>query len=713
MSATIPELLDRCAATAGSREVVFPDGRVTYAELAARARRWAGALWEHGIRPGDHVGVLLTGGVASVTTWLAAAYLGAVTVPVNPRLKAAELGTILAHADVRLLFADPALGAVLAEALPGLSPGSAADPALGSRLGVAEPAADPAPASSRPGVTDSATGSTPTHSQPGLTEPAPDPAPTDSRPELTDPGFRAVSADMPPEFTEPAADPAPVGSRLGVTEPAADPAPTHSRPELTDPGFRAVSADMPPEFTEPASDRELAGTTSDPTPPVANASRRLHASGPGPGSVGTRTGLPASRPLSLRAAPVLRTMVALGSGVVPAGWVSLAAFEAVAGEPPPVTVRAEDPALILYTSGTTAQPNGCVHDNASLVAEGEAVAERLELRPDDRFWTALPMFHCGGYDVALAALAAGCAMVHTGPFEPGAALRQLAEERCTVAFPAFETIWLRVLDHADFPRTDLSALRLVLNVGAPERLRAMQARIEPAVQMSSLGSTESLGFCCVGSPADPADVRATTSGKVLRHMEVRVVDPATRRPVPPGTRGELQFRGTSRFSHYHRDPALTADRVDDAGWFSTGDLVVADPSGRLSFVSRLKDMLKVGGENVSAAEVEDCLATHPACGLVQVVAAPDARLGEVAAAYVQLRPGEAATEAALIAHCLGRIATFKVPRYVRFVTDWPMSGTKIQKFHLRARIAADLAAAGITEAPRLSSRTARPPEGDR
>ncbi|MGW4487771.1 class I adenylate-forming enzyme family protein [Amycolatopsis sp. NPDC004368] len=527
---TIPDLLDRCAARAGEREVVFPDGRLTYAALAATARRLAGALWAYGVRPGDHVGLLLPGGIASMTTWLAAAYLGAVTVPVNPRLKAAELASIVEHSDVRLLFADPALGPVLAEALPGLP--------------------------------------------------------------------------------------------------------------------------------------------------------------------------------RVRAAPALRTVVAMGEGVAPAGWVSFAAFSAAAFSLAPADVRAGDPALILYTSGTTAQPNGCVHDNASLVAEGEAVAARLELRPEDRFWTALPMFHCGGYDVALAALAAGCAMVHTGPFEPGAALRQLASERCTVAFPAFETIWLRVLDHADFSRTDLSALRLVLNVGAPERLRAMQARIAPAVQMSSLGSTESLGFCCVGSPEDPPDVRATTSGKVLRHMEVRVVDPATRVPVPAGTRGELQFRGTSRFSHYHRDPALTAARVDADGWFSTGDLVVADAAGRLSFVSRLKDMLKVGGENVSAAEVEDCLATHPSCGLVQVVAAPDARLGEVAAAFVQLSPGASTSEAALIDHCLGRIATFKVPRYVRFVTEWPMSGTKIQKFRLRSRIAAELAAAGITEAPRLSSQAA-------
>ncbi|MFI5609973.1 class I adenylate-forming enzyme family protein [Amycolatopsis sp. NPDC051903] len=539
MPDTIPDLLDRCAAEAGEREVVFPDGRLTYAEIAAGAKRFAGALWARGVRPGDHVGLLTPGRLASVTAWLGVAWLGAVTVPLNPRLKAAELAYLIENADLRLLLADPSLGPVLADALPGL-------------------------ATAAPGR------------------------------------------------------------------------------------------------------------------------------------------------LTLGAAPVLRAVIALDDGPTPAGWLPAATLATSAADFADVAaaragVRAGDPALILYTSGTTARPHGCVHDNASLVTEGEAVAERLGLGPRDRFWTALPMFHCGGYDVALAVLAAGCAMVHTGTFEPGAALRQLAEERCTVGFPAFETIWLQVLDHPDFPATDLSALRLVLNVGAPERLRAMQARVEPAVQMSSLGSTESLGFCCVGSPEDPADVRATTSGKVLRHMQVRVVDPETRAPVPAGTRGELQYRGASRMAYYHRDPGLTAERIDADGWFSTGDLVVADADGRLSFVSRLKDMLKVGGENVSAAEVEGCLGEHPACGVVQVVGTPDARLGEVPAAYVQLRPGAAATERELIEHCLGRIATFKVPRYVRFVTDWPMSGTKVQKFRLRERIAAELRAAGITEAPRLSS----------
>ncbi|RZT84479.1 fatty-acyl-CoA synthase [Pseudonocardia sediminis] len=404
----------------------------------------------------------------------------------------------------------------------------------------------------------------------------------------------------------------------------------------------------------------------------------------------------------------LDTVVTLDRDTDAGGRLGRRSFDAAADGTDPAgpaaaraALTADDPNLMLYTSGTTSRPRGCVHTHSSLVTEGEAVAERLQLTPDDRFWTPLPMFHCGGFDVALAALAGHCGFVHVGTFEPGHALRQLVDERCTVGFPAFETIWLPVLDHPDFAAADLSALRMVINVGAPERMRSMQARLPQAVQLSCLGMTESFGFCCVGSPDDPAEVRATTSGRPLRHMEARVVDPETGAEVAPGVPGEFRFRGGSRLSHYHRDPELTAQRIDADGWFASGDQVVADAEGRLRFLTRLGDILKVGGENVAAAEIEGFLSEHPAAGIVQVVGAPDARYGEVACAFVQLRPGAAASEEELIRFCLGAVATYKVPRYVRFVEDWPMSGTKVQKFRLRALITEELERRGITEAPRM------------
>ena len=364
----------------------------------------------------------------------------------------------------------------------------------------------------------------------------------------------------------------------------------------------------------------------------------------------------------------------------------------------------EAPAVILYTSGTTSSPKGAVHTHASLVAEGVNLAERLCLGREDRFWSPLPMFHSGGIVTMLGSLASGAAFCHVGTFEPGVALDQLERERCTHAFPAFETIWLRVLDHPRFETADLGALRIVINVGVRERMKAMQERLPGAAQVSCFGSTESCGFLCLGLASDPLEARLTTSGRNLPHMELRVVDLDTGQEAAPGVIGEALFRGQSRFSHYHRDPEYTAQVIDADGWFHTGDLIRRDEEGRVSFVGRLKDMLKVGGENVAAAEIEDFIAAHPAVKIVQVVAAPDARYTEVAAAFVELRPGATLTERELIDFCLGKIATFKVPRYVRFVEEWPMSGTKIQKFRLRQQIAAELEAAGITEAPRLRAR---------
>jgi fatty-acyl-CoA synthase len=366
-------------------------------------------------------------------------------------------------------------------------------------------------------------------------------------------------------------------------------------------------------------------------------------------------------------------------------------------------VTAQDPSMILYTSGTSSKPKGVVHTHYTLVGEGRAVAARLELGPEDRFWSPLPMFHCGGIVTMLGAMAAGAAFCHVGAFEPTVALDQLERERCTLAFPAFETIWLSVLDHPRFGSADLSNLRTVVNVGVRERLRAMQERLPTAIQISSYGLTESCGFMCIGVTSDPLEARLTTSGRPLSGNEVRAIDPGTGEDVPPGEPGEAVFRGVSKFLRYHRDPDATAALMDADGWFRTGDLVSLDEEGRISFQGRLKDMLKVGGENVSAAEVEDLLATHPAVKIVQVVGAPDARYGEVAAAFVELVPGAEVTEPELVNVCLGVISTFKVPRYVRFVSEWPMSGTKIQKFRLRDQIAEELRAAGISEAPRLRS----------
>ncbi|UGQ11307.1 AMP-binding protein [Yinghuangia sp. ASG 101] len=365
------------------------------------------------------------------------------------------------------------------------------------------------------------------------------------------------------------------------------------------------------------------------------------------------------------------------------------------------SVRAGDTAVVMYTSGTTASPKGAMisHEAFGCLAAG-LTHTRFFLTPEDRVWTMLPLFHIGGIAFALAALYAGCSFHHVGFFSPDTALDLLEAQRCTVVLPGFETVWLPVVDRPDFRERDFSSIRLVMVVGVPERLRDMASRLPNAVHVSCFGMTEASSFLSLNHQSDTLEQRTTTGGHPMPGMECRVVEPDTGRPLPPNTEGELLFRGTNCFDGYFRDPELTAASFDDQGWFHTGDVATIDPDGRVTFVARLKDMLKVGGENVSAAEVEDYLLRHPAVNVAQVVAAPDAYYVEVPAAFVELKPGASVTEEELIAFCVGNIAAYRVPRYVRFVTEWPMSGTKVKKYQLREYIADELRANGITEAPR-------------
>jgi fatty-acyl-CoA synthase len=367
-------------------------------------------------------------------------------------------------------------------------------------------------------------------------------------------------------------------------------------------------------------------------------------------------------------------------------------------------VRIRDVAMLMYTSGTTSRPKGCMLSHEAVVRHGINV-QRTKFRStaDDRFWDPLPLFHIGGIVPMLGCLGIGATYYHAGHFEATQALDTLEHERITVAYPAFETIWLQVLDHPRFPQADLGSLRLIQNIAIPERLQQMHDRLPTAAQVSSFGATECSSNLTLPEPDDPLDVRIATLGAPVPGMEIRIVDLETGAECSAGERGELCLRGYARFEGYYKDPELTAKAIDDGGWFHTGDLGSIDAEGRLTYGGRLKDMLKVGGENVSALEVEDYLARHPAVQIVQVVGVPDARYEEVPAAFVELRAGTDATEQEVIDFCIDRIATFKIPRYVRFVTEWPMSGTKIQKFVLRETLAAELTERGIAEAPRIRS----------
>lgn len=366
-----------------------------------------------------------------------------------------------------------------------------------------------------------------------------------------------------------------------------------------------------------------------------------------------------------------------------------------------------DIAYLMYTSGTSASPKACIISSAAVVAQGDALAyTRYLLDPSCAFWCPLPLFHTAGLATLTACITAGASFVHAGVFDPAQSLRAMERERVTHAIPCFETIWMRVLDHPDFARTDLSSLRVLMNTGGEDLLRKLQARVPHAVQLANYGITEGSGHVAMTETVDPLDVRVRTGGFLLPGMQARVVDLDSGAPVPPNIQGEIHFRGESRFIGYYRDPEANATHIDADGWFKSGDLGVLDDDGRLSYRGRVKDMLKVGGENVASLEIESYLLRHPAVAVAAVVAAPDAYYGEVPAAYLELVDGHRLTEAQVVEFCLDQIATYKVPRYVRFVDNWPMSGTKIRKVELRQRIADDLKARNITEAPRLRSRRA-------
>jgi fatty-acyl-CoA synthase/long-chain acyl-CoA synthetase len=396
------------------------------------------------------------------------------------------------------------------------------------------------------------------------------------------------------------------------------------------------------------------------------------------------------------ALPDLRLRILLGSSAR-AGYTDRMAFEAAAarvadGEIDEARriIRLRQELLMMYTSGTTAAPKGCPFTHEALVRAAHSIVDRFELTVEDRFWDPLPLYHMAGLLLLMSNWMVGAAYISQLHWDPGEGLRLMVQERCTWSYPTFPTFVQDLVHHLDFPRADLSRIRGVLALGTPAALRELQEQYFPqAIVVSSYGITEGGGVVCFGRLDDPLLARITTGGPPLNCTEVKVVDPETGEDLPAGEVGALVLRGAACAEGYYGDPAATAEAWR-SGWFSTGDLARLDEAGRVEFAGRWKDMLKVGGENVAALEIENLLSTHTAVKLAQVVGVPHPRYVEVPAAFVELVDGAAVNEQELIEHCRGTVASFKVPRYVRFVTEWPMSATKIQKFRLREGLVAEL-----------------------
>ena len=400
--------------------------------------------------------------------------------------------------------------------------------------------------------------------------------------------------------------------------------------------------------------------------------------------------------LELDGFPKLRNLVLLGKKRVP-GFLTEAEFHRLSGTVPEMNVhearlrtRVRDVGLMLYTSGTTANPKGCLLTHEAMVRNSIALGRhRYQLTHADRFWSPLPMFHIAAILPLIAIFDVGGAYLTMGHFDAGEALTMLEEEAATATYPCFVTIMADLIYHEKFKGTDLTRVRLMNSnfaVQPPGIKDAMLAAMPNTIQVGTFGMTETAGTVSTSMLTDSLESRTGRLGKPLPGLEVRIVDPETGLDVGVDERGEILVRGYSTLEGYYKDPEKTALALDAGGWYHTGDVGSRDAAGTMMFHGRTKDMLKVGGENVAAAEIEACLQRHPAVKLAQVVGVPDPRYAEVPAAFVEFKPDQSATEAELIAHCRGEIAGFKVPRHVRFVTEWPMSTSKIQKFRLREQL---------------------------
>jgi fatty-acyl-CoA synthase len=404
---------------------------------------------------------------------------------------------------------------------------------------------------------------------------------------------------------------------------------------------------------------------------------------------------PGSTP-HLPEAPRLDHIVLLGNHAAN-GMVSRGAFAARAGDVDEdaldarqAQVSADDPALMLYTSGTTAMPKGCPLKHRQFVGISRQIAERLDVRDGGRLWNALPMFHASSLLPMLAAFQFGSTFFSQVHFDADEAVSILVGERATLAWPAYTTTWQPVLTADRFDAAGLSGLRAVLCVGPEVTLTVTERALPSAHIVCCYGITEGSGVPVMCDVDDPASIRLGSCGLPFNGVDAVIRDPQTRAELPVGERGMLWLRGEYVIDGYWNDPVKTAEVFDADQGFCTGDLASVDDAGRIYFHGRLKDTLKVGGENVAAVEVEAFLTTHPAVKLAAVVGVPDVKYGEVPAAFVELRAGAAATEEQLSEFCRQSIAGFKVPRHVRFVTEWPMSATKVRKDELRAALVAEL-----------------------
>ena len=350
--------------------------------------------------------------------------------------------------------------------------------------------------------------------------------------------------------------------------------------------------------------------------------------------------------------------------------------------------RPDDPVNIQYTSGTTGNPKGAMLTHHNLVANAVYVGDCIELTEEDRLCIPVPFYHCFGCVMGnLGCITHGSAIIVPAEhFDPLKTLQALEQERCTALY-GVPTMFIAQLGHPEFDSFEIPSLRTGIMAGSPCPIEVMRQVIDRmgAHQMTiAYGQTEHSPVITQTFTSDSIERRVSTVGKVLPGVEARIVDPETGEVLGPDTQGELQARSSMVMLGYYNMPEATASAIDEEGWLHTGDLATVDEDGYYNITGRLKDLIVRGGENVYPREVEEFLYTHPKVSDVQVIGVPDERMVEEVMAWVMLKPGETADPEEIREFCRGKIAHYKIPRYVKVATEFPMTVTgKIQKFRMR------------------------------
>ena len=407
------------------------------------------------------------------------------------------------------------------------------------------------------------------------------------------------------------------------------------------------------------------------------------------------------RALAAARLPALQFVIRMGSERSP-GMLNFAdvlragagaGADTIAGAATDTAANCQDPINIQFTSGTTGSPKGATLTHFNVVNNARFIAQAMRFSEADSLCIPVPLYHCFGMVLAvLACVATGAAMVFPGEvFDPVATLSAVAEERCT-ALHGVPTMFIAALDHPRFAEFDLSTLRTGIMAGSPcpiETMKRVVAQMHMHEVTIAYGMTETSPVSFQSSTADTLERRVSTVGRIQPQLEAKLVD-AEGRTVQVGQTGELWVRGYAVMQGYWGDAARTAQAIED-GWMKTGDLATLDDEGFCNIVGRVKDMLIRGGENVYPREIEEFLFRHPKVQQAQVFGVPDVKYGEEVCAWIVLKPGHTLTEQDIKDFCKDQIAHYKVPRYVRFVDELPMTVTgKAQKFAMRDRMIQEL-----------------------